>query len=66
MIGQQKFIAVGENIHCTRIFKVGGLFVKNIHGRDVIVYREEGEKKHLPIPSCFIESDDWKKGQVKR
>ena len=59
------FIAVGENIHCTRIYKVGGLFVKNIDGREVILYRDGDEKKQLPIPSLFTEVADWENGKVK-
>jgi 5-methyltetrahydrofolate--homocysteine methyltransferase len=60
-----KLIIVGENIHCTRIFKVGGLFVKNIDGRDVILYGKKGEKNELPVPSEFTGSEDWSNGKVK-
>jgi cobalamin-dependent methionine synthase I len=60
------FIAVGENIHCTRIFKVGGAFVKspdeNTH---MIIYQEDGREKHLPIAKRFVEASDWKNGKVK-
>ena len=59
------FIAVGENIHCTRIYKVGGIFVKQIEGKDVILYRDGGEKKSLSVPSLFTDSEDWKNGKVK-
>ena len=61
-----KFIAVGENIHCTRILKVGGEHVKSLDGKThVIVYREGGEEKHLPVPEKFVASSDWKGGKVK-
>jgi len=60
------FIAVGENIHCTRIYKVGGAFVKSLDEHThVIAYQEEGQEKHLPIPAKFVESSDWKNGKVK-
>jgi 5-methyltetrahydrofolate--homocysteine methyltransferase len=61
-----KFIAVGENIHCTRIYKVGGEFVKETPGRGwAIVYKEGGREKSLPVPKGFLESGDWAAGKVK-
>jgi 5-methyltetrahydrofolate--homocysteine methyltransferase len=60
------FIAVGENIHCTRIYKVGGTFVKSLDDNThVIAYKEDGEEKRLPIAKRFVESSDWKNGKVK-
>ena len=56
-----RFIIVGENIHCTRIYKVGGSFVKEKDGRHVVVY-QGGE---LPIPSVFTEGAAWEAGKVK-
>lgn len=61
-----RFIAVGENIHCTRIYKVGGKYVKaEKKGRYVINYMADGEIRYLPIPSVFTESADWEAGKVK-
>ena len=62
---KSKWLAVGENIHCSRIYKVGGLHVKKADGRDVIVYQDEGAAKNLPIPPCSTETEDWKRGNVK-
>jgi cobalamin-dependent methionine synthase I len=60
------FIAVGENIHCTRIYKVGGLFVKSLdENTHVIAYKEDGQEKHLPVAKRFVESSDWSNGKVK-
>jgi 5-methyltetrahydrofolate corrinoid/iron sulfur protein methyltransferase len=60
------FTAVGENIHCTRIFKVGGDFVKALdENTRAIVYTEAGREKHLPIAKRFVESSDWQNGKVK-
>ena len=60
------FIAVGENIHCTRIYKVGGAFVKSLDpDTHVIAYQEQGREKHLPIPQRFVQSSDWSNGKVK-
>ncbi len=60
-----KFISVGENIHCTRIFKVGGKFAKEIDGHNVIEYKSDDDTKHLPIPDNFLNNQDWEAGKVK-
>ncbi|OVE74229.1 hypothetical protein BVX94_01045 [bacterium B17] len=60
-----KFISVGENIHCTRSYKVGGSFVKEADGKNVVVYKKDGEEKHLPIPDSYVESQDWESGKVR-
>ncbi len=64
MENNTKFIAVGENIHSTRIYKVGGKFVKALDDDSfVIVYTVDGQEQHLPIPKHFVESEDWTKGK---
>ena len=61
-----RFIAVGENIHCTRIYKVGGKFVKPLDdGSHVITYTVDGQEHHLPIPQHVIDSEEWSKGKIK-
>ena len=60
------FIGVGENIHCTRIYKVGGKFVKEgPDGSWAICYRAGDEARKLPVPSLFTEGGDWESGKVK-
>ena len=60
------FIAIGENIHCTRIYKVGGKYVKTLEtGENVISYLDSGKQMHLPVPDIFVEGEDWKNGKVK-
>jgi len=62
------FIAVGENIHCTRIYKVKGERVKSLdEDTHVITYAhaQGGEERHLPIPKRFLQSSDWNNGKVK-
>ncbi len=62
----ESFIAVGENIHCTRIYKVGGTFVKEQpDGRWAICYRVGGEARKLPVADKFIGAGDWENGKVK-
>jgi len=66
MSNVKEFIPVGENIHCTRIYKVGGKYVKTLEdGRNAIVYKGEGKERHLPVPDVFLKSNDWKNGKVK-
>ena len=62
----ETFIGVGENIHCTRIYKVDGLFVnKNADGLYVIHYKADGESRTLPVPEVFTSGGDWENGKVK-
>jgi 5-methyltetrahydrofolate corrinoid/iron sulfur protein methyltransferase len=59
-----RFIAVGENIHCTRIYKVDGALVKDMgDGTFAIRYTLDGQEQVLPIPPHFVESEDWTKGK---
>ncbi len=62
----EKFIGVGENIHCTRVYKVGGKFaVESVGGGYEILYKSEGESRALLIPECFMEGSTWGSGKVK-
>jgi len=62
----ETFIAVGENIHCTRIYKVGGKFCKEQpDGSWGICYRAGDEARALPVPSGFVGAGDWESGKVK-
>ncbi len=62
-----KFIIVGENIHCTRIFKVDGKYVKSDdQGKYHIEYLDHNQQpQQLAVPEPFIESADWENGKVK-
>lgn len=60
------FISVGENIHCTRIYKVGGKFVKAAaNGQHEITYQAGDETHSLPVPDSFTGNADWQAGKVK-
>lgn len=61
----KKLIVVGENIHCTRVYKVGGNFVKPHGSGQAIVYGGKTETRYLPIPPQFQETADWAAGKVK-
>ncbi|MBN1556796.1 MAG: dihydropteroate synthase [Lentisphaerae bacterium] len=60
-MGIERFIIVGENIHCTRVYKVGGKFVTEQDGRWVVAYRGGA----LPVPPAFTEGAEWEAGKVK-
>lgn len=62
----RKFIVIGENIHCSRIYKVGGSFVKPCaKGAYALVYTVDGQEQCVPIPQHILESEAWAKGKVK-
>jgi len=63
---KRPFAIIGENIHCTRIFKVGGANVKKLDsGAHVIAYNAGKEAKQLPIPERFTQCADWEAAKVK-
>ncbi len=62
----ETFVSVGENIHCTRIYKVGGKFCKELeNGQYGIMYQTVEGEKMLPVPEAFTQRADWESGKVK-
>lgn len=61
------FISVGENIHCTRIYKVNGAFCKpDADGETYhISFKTSSGASSFPVPSHFMENADWQAGKVK-
>ena len=60
------FVSVGENIHCTRSFKVGGVHVKDAgDGNFVVAYQGKEGPKQLPVPDLFKQGADWQAEKVK-
>lgn len=60
-----KFISVGENIHCTRVYKTDGQFVRKDGPQPAILYKSGGKAKELPVPESFLQGADWAQGRVK-
>lgn len=60
------FIVVGENIHCTLVYKTSGTFVKTMgDGTSALRYTEGGKEHTVAIPERFTTSEEWAKGNVK-
>jgi 5-methyltetrahydrofolate--homocysteine methyltransferase len=61
-----EFVSVGENIHCTRIYKIGGKFCKETDdGSFVINYQAPDGIRQLPVPEAFTSAPDWESGRIK-
>lgn len=65
MSEKRDFTVVGENIHCTRIYKVGGRFVRAKGDAGAILYGDKGAERRLSVPDVFIQGEDWTLGKVK-
>ncbi len=62
----ETFVSVGENIHCTRIYKIGGKFCKEAAaGTFAIHYQTPDGEKLLPVPETFTSSPNWESGKIK-
>lgn len=62
----ERFVIIGENIHCTRVFKREGKLVAKLpDGTDAIVYTSGGQTRHLPVPDAYKKTADWEAGKVK-
>lgn len=61
-----KFISVGENIHCTRVYKTNGKFVGQCKdGKQSLLFSDNTGKRNLAIPQVFIDGADWQNGKIK-
>lgn len=61
----KSFVSVGENIHCTRIYKTDGKFVTKTDTGFAIPYKSGGASRQLPVPKVFLDGADWAAGRVK-
>ncbi len=60
------FIIVGENIHCTRMVKRGGIKMTEVDGKEAVKFKVDGEERHLLVPANWGEvSPDYEKGKCK-
>ncbi|NOY09421.1 MAG: dihydropteroate synthase [Spirochaetes bacterium] len=63
----KKFIVVGENIHCTRIVKSGGIRTgKTEDGGEGVKFTYKGEPRMLIVPQNWAEiSPQYKDGKIR-
>lgn len=63
----EDFIIVGENIHCTRIVKRGGIKMTTLEdGTEVVAFTYQGEERALRVPDSWeTTSPDYAKGKCK-
>jgi 5-methyltetrahydrofolate--homocysteine methyltransferase len=61
------FAIIGENIHCTRIVKSGGVRTKKLsHGGEGVSFTHEGESLLLPVPANWEEvSPQYGEGKIR-
>ncbi len=61
------FIIVGENIHCTRVVKSGGVRTAKLPGGgEGVKYQKNGEEMVLPVPSKWEEvSPQYAEGKIR-
>lgn len=62
-----EFVTIGENIHTTRIVKLGGVFHEKLEdGYDAIKYRNaDGERRLMRVPEHFTKTQPYEQGQLK-
>ncbi len=67
LMDMTSFVIIGENIHCTRIFKRGGIHAVELPGGgEGIKFTTGGESRVLPIPAHWGEvSPAYNDGKVK-
>ena len=60
------YIAVGENIHTTRVLLRKGKRIAEADGQEVIFYEAaDGASRRLPIPDSVKSTQDYDEGRVK-
>ncbi len=61
-----KFTIIGENIHCTRVVKRGGIRGHIFtDGSEAVKYRSEGELKFVRVPKHFETTQPYQQGNLK-
>ena len=63
----QDFVIIGENIHTTRVVRLGGVFHQELEdGTDAIKYRDaEGNQQLMRVPERFKKTQPYQQGQLK-
>ncbi|AKJ65249.1 dihydropteroate synthase [Kiritimatiella glycovorans] len=64
--GRDALILIGEKLHCTRVYRTDGKFVKKDGEDHYIRYRGGDGERLLPIPAGVTEGDLWQRGRVRQ
>jgi len=65
-MSKDRFIIVGENIHCTRTRLTTGKFVATLpDGRSALTFTHRGAPAALPIPGAVVAGEEWRNGKVR-
>ena len=60
------FTIIGENIHCTRVVKRGGVRGHVFpDGSEAVKYRVEGETRYVKVPEHFTSTQPYEQGNLK-
>jgi 5-methyltetrahydrofolate--homocysteine methyltransferase len=61
------FVIIGENIHTTRVVKLGGVFHETLEdGSDAIRYRDaDGARRLMRVPDHFKKTQPYEQGMLK-
>lgn len=60
------FTIIGENIHCTRVVKRGGIRGHVFDdGKEAVKYRVDGEMKFVRVPEHFESTQPYQQGNLK-
>ena len=61
------FVTIGENIHTTRVVKIGGVFHRKLDdGSDAVRYRDaDGNRQQMRVPEHFTKTQPYEQGQLK-
>ena len=64
--GLPPFTVIGENIHCTRVVKRGGVRGHVFDdGTEAVKYRREGASHFVRVPPHFTRTQPWEQGNLK-
>ena len=60
------FTVIGENIHCTRVVKRGGVRGHIFDdGTEAVKYRRDGVTQFVRVPEHFTSTQPWEQGNLK-
>jgi len=66
MTAAPPFVAIGENIHATRVVLRKGRRITTRDGAEAVLYRAaDGAERALPVPAAAKKTKDYEEGRVK-